>query len=63
VLGYAGSVKANIDESAKGMVIMIPNRQISETIPLKLPDITNIAIQLQDKKITYRFSKEPLGYL
>ena len=63
MLGYAGSVKVNIDESARDIVIAIPNKDISKTIPLKLPDITNIAIRLEDKKITYRFSAEPLGYL
>jgi hypothetical protein len=63
MLGYAGSVKVNIDESAKTMVIVIPTKGIYETIPLKLPEITNIAIRLEDKKITYRFSEEPLGYL
>ena len=63
MLGYAGSVKVNTDESARDMVIVIPNKDISETIPLKLPDIANIAIRLEGKKITYRFSAEPLGYL
>jgi hypothetical protein len=63
MLGYAGSVKVDIDVSAKDLVIIIPNKEISETIPLKLPEITNIAIQLEGKKINYRFSEEPLGYL
>jgi hypothetical protein len=63
MLGYAGSVKVDIDVSAKDLAIIIPNKETSKKIPLKLPQITNIAIQLEGKNILYRFSEEPLGYL
>lgn len=63
LLGYADSLEVEVPEGAVRIEIVMPSRNLSETIELQAASDTFLAVSVQEQRIIYRVSNEPSGYL
>ncbi len=62
-IGYASSFETNSHEGPTTIDIVLPVKNVSETIHLELTAATFVGVSIQQGKISYRVSHEPFGYL
>jgi len=62
-IGYADSFETNSHEGPVTIDILLPNKNLSQTVQLQLTAATFIGVSIQQGKIAYRISNEPFGYV
>ena len=62
-IGYAGSFETNSHEGPVTIDILLPIKNLSQTVQLQLTAATYVGVSIQQGKITYRISSEPFGYV
>ena len=62
-IGYADSFEMTIEEGPVNIEVLLPLKNLSETIMLQLSTALYVGVSIQDGRIDYRISHEPFGYL
>jgi hypothetical protein len=63
-IGLADSFEVNTPEGSVKVEVILPSKQLSESIVLEVSDRAYIGVSLTPEgKISYRVSQEPFGYL
>lgn len=63
-IGLADSFEANVPEGSVKVEVILPSKQLSESIVLQNSNQAYIGVSLTPEgKISYRVSQEPFGYL
>ena len=60
---YATSFDTNSYEGPVSIDIVLPSKNLSETVQLQLMVATFVGVSIQEGKITYRISTQPFRYL
>jgi hypothetical protein len=62
-IGYAGSFETSSHEGPVTIDILLPIKNLSETVQLQLTAATYVGVSIQQGKINYRISDQPFGYV
>lgn len=62
-IGYASSFEINSHEGPVTIDILLPMKNLSETVELELTAATFLGVSIEQGKIVYRISGQPFGYL
>jgi len=62
-IGYADSFEVTIEEGYVNVEVVLPLKNLSETIVLQVSTSLYIGVSIHEGKIVYRISHEPFGYL
>jgi hypothetical protein len=62
-IGYAGSFETNSHEGPVTIDILLPSKNLSETVQLPITAATYVGVSIEKGKITYRISDQPFGYV
>jgi hypothetical protein len=62
-IGYADSFEGNFNEGPVTIDILLPIKNISETVPLQLTATKYLGISIQQGRINCRISDQPFGYV
>lgn len=63
LLGYADLVEIEVPEGTVNVEIILPSRNLSETLELQVSKATYLGISIQDGNIQYRVADKPFGYM
>ncbi len=63
LLGYAESFTMQVPEGQVDVEILVPLRNLSETIVVPVSTTAYLGLSIQDREIVHRLSNEPFGYL
>jgi hypothetical protein len=62
-VGYATSFDTNSHDGPVSMDIVLPSKNLSETVQLQLLVATFVGVSIRQGKINYRISNDPFRYL
>lgn len=62
-IGYAGSFETNSHAGPVTNDILLPIRNLSETVQLQLTAATFVGVSIQQGEINCRISDQPFGYV
>jgi hypothetical protein len=63
LLGYADSFEAQAPEGPANVEVILPTRDLAETIVLQLTKVVYLGLSIHDGRIDHRISHEPFGSL
>lgn len=63
LLGYADSFKIQVPEGSVNVEVILPSKNLSETILLQVTKEVYLGLSIHNGRIDYRISNEPFGYL
>jgi hypothetical protein len=63
LLGYADSFEGQIPEGSVNVEVILPTKNLSETIVLQVTKEVYLGFSMHEGKIDHRISHEPFGYL
>lgn len=63
LLGFADSFEVQVPEGNVKVETILPSRNLSKTIDLKISTTVYLGISIQKGNIQYRVSPEPFGYM
>ena len=62
-IGYAGSFETNSHTGPVTIDILLPVKNLSETVQFQLTAATFVGVSIEQGKIAYRISDQPFGYV
>ena len=63
LLGYADSFEVEVPKGTVIVETILPSRNLSKTMNLKISTAVYLGISIQEGNIQYRAAREPFGYL
>lgn len=63
LLGYADSIEVQVPEGSVEVKLILPLKNLSEIIELKLSADAYLGLSIHNNKVDYIVSKKPFGYL
>ena len=62
-IGYADSIEVNIQEVSVNVKVILPLRNLSESIDLQVSTSVYLGVSASPGRINYRISHNPFGYI
>ncbi len=62
-IGYADSLELTVEEGRVDIEVLLPFKNLSETILLQVSTAVYVGVSIHDSRIDYRISTAPFGYL
>ena len=62
-IGYADSFEMNVEEGSVNVEVLLPLKNLSETIVLQVSTAVYVGVSIHEGRIDYRISDQPFGYL
>ena len=62
-IGYADSFENMLAADSVAMTIVLPNRNLSQTVQLRLTAATYVGVSIEQGKINSRIADQPFGYV